>query len=65
MVVVIYTTAGTHPDTERLFSRQPLPMPKSLYTRLPCIKFKIVIYTAAVSHTKKFIHVYTAAVHKI
>ena len=50
-------------DTKRLFSRQPFPMPKGLYTRLPCIKYKSVIYTAAVSHTKKFI--YTAAVHKV
>ena len=50
-------------DTKRLFSRQPFPMPKLLYTRLPCIKYKSVIYTAAVSHTKNFI--YTAAVHKV
>ena len=48
-------------DTKRLFSRQPFPMPKSLYTRLPCIKYKNVIYTAAVFHSKRFI--YTAAVH--
>ena len=38
-------------------------MPKSLYTRLPCIKYKSIIYTAAVSHSKRFI--YTAAVHKV
>ena len=39
-------------DTKRLFSWQPFPMSKRLYTRLPCIKYKSVIYTAAVSHTK-------------
>ena len=50
-------------DTKRLFSRQPFPMSKSLYTRVPCIKYKSVINTAAVYHTKRFI--YTAAVHKI
>ena len=50
-------------DSKQLFSRQPFPMPKSLYTRLPCIKYKSVIYTAAISHTKRFI--YTAAVHKV
>ena len=50
-------------DTKRLFSRQPFPMSKNLYTRLSLIKYKSVIYTAAVSHTKKFI--YTAAVHKV
>ena len=50
-------------DTKRLFSRQPFPIPKSLYTRLPCIQYKIVIYTAAVSHIKLFI--YTAAGHPV
>ena len=50
-------------DTKRLFSRQPFPMSKNLYTRLSLIKYKSVICTAAVSHTKKFI--YTAAVHKV
>ena len=50
-------------DTKPLFSRQQFPMPKRLYTRLPCIKYKSVIYTAAVFHTKGFI--YTAAVHKV
>ena len=50
-------------DTKQLFSRQPFPMPKSLYTRLPCIKYKSAIYTAAVSHDKRFS--YTAAVHQV
>ena len=50
-------------DTKRLLSRQQFLMPKSLYTRLQCIKYKSVIYTTAVSHTKKFI--YTAAVHQV
>ena len=31
-------------------------MPKLLYTRLPCIQYKIVIYTAAVYHAKTFIY---------
>ena len=65
---ITYTTVYIHDsrnssDTKRLFSRQPFSMPKSLYTRLPCIKYKGVIYTAAVSHTKIFI--YTAAVHRV
>ena len=38
-------------------------MPQGLYSRLPCIQYKIVIYTAAVFHDKKFI--YTAAVHPV
>ena len=50
-------------ETKRLFSRQPFPMPKGLYTRLLCIHYKSVIYTAAVSHAKRFI--YTAAVHSL
>ena len=47
----------------RLFTRQPFPIPKRVYTRLPCIKYKSVIYTASISHAKKFI--YTAAVHQV
>ena len=38
-------------------------MPKELYTRLPGIQYKIVIYTAAVYHAKRVI--YTAAVHPV
>ena len=77
-VVVIYTTAGTHPiqndyshgsrflcqkvyihgcrasSIKVLFARQPFLIPKSLYTRLPCIKYKSAIDTAAVSHAKLF-----------
>ena len=86
-VVVIYTTAGTHPiqndyshgsrfpcqkiyihgcrasNIKVLFTRQPFLIPKGLYTRLPCIKYKNAIYTAAVSHAKWFLH--TAAVHPV
>ena len=62
-VVVIYTTAGVHSDINRLFTRQPFPIPNALYTRLPCIQYKIVIYTAAVSHIKLFI--YTTAGHPV
>ena len=95
-VVVIYTTAGTHPiqndyshgsrfpcqkvyihgcrasSINVLFTRQPFLIPKSLYTRLPCIKYKTAIYTAAVSQAKCFytrlpfiqykIVIYTAAI---
>ena len=61
--MVIYTTAGAHSDINRLFTRQPFPIPKALYTRLPCIQYKIVIYTAAVSHIKLFI--YTTAGHPV
>ena len=50
-------------DTKRLFSRQPFPVPKSLYTRLSCIKYKSAIYTAAVSYIKRAI--YTAAVNQV
>ena len=46
-----------------LFTRQPFLIPKKLYTRLPCIKYKNAIYTAAVSHAKWFLH--TAAVHPV
>ena len=77
-VVVIYTTAGTHPiqndyshgsrfpcqnvyihgcrasSIKVLFTRQPFLIPKSLYTWLPCIKYKSAIYTAAVSHANMF-----------
>ena len=38
-------------------------MPKGLYTRLPCIQYKIATYTAAVFHDKKFM--YTTAVHSV
>ena len=61
--MVIYTTAGAPSDINRLFTRQPFPIPKALYTRLPCIQYRIVIYTAAVSHIKLFI--YTAAGHPV
>ena len=37
-----------------LFTRQPFFIPKGLYTRLPCIKYKSAIYTAAVSHAKRY-----------
>ena len=37
-----------------LFTRQPFLIPKSLYTRLPCIKYKSAIHTAAVSRAKCF-----------
>ena len=37
--------------------------PKGFYTRLPCIKYKSPIYTAAVSHAKRFL--YTAAVYPV
>ena len=62
-VVVIYTAAGTHPILKCLFTRQPFTMPKALYKRLPCIQYKIVIYTSAVYHVKRVI--YTAAVHPV
>ena len=50
-------------NTKRLFSQQLFPMPETLYTWLPCIKYKSVIDTAAVSHTKRFIN--TTAVNKV
>ena len=46
-----------------LFTGQPFVMPKGLYMRLMCIQYKIVIYTAAVNHTKRFL--YTAAEHSV
>ena len=42
--MVIYTAAGTLPILKCLFTRQPFTMPKALYTRLPCIQYKIVIF---------------------
>ena len=60
--VVIYTTAGTHP-IQNNYSHGSRFHAKSLYTRLPCIKFKNDIYTAAGSHAKRFL--YTAADHPV
>ena len=38
-----------------LFTRQSFLIPKCLLTRLPCIKYKSAIYTAAVSHVRRFL----------
>ena len=55
---------GCHASSIKvLFTRQPILIPKSLYIRLPCMKYKIAIYLAAVSHAKRFL--YTAAVHPV
>ena len=39
-----------------LFTRQTFLIPNGLYTRLPCIKYKSAIFTAAVSHAKMYIY---------
>ena len=55
---------GCHASSIKvLFTRQPILIQKSLYIRLPCMKYKIAIYLAAVSHAKRFL--YTAAVHPV
>ena len=52
MVVVIYSTAGTQPKQNDYSHGSHFPCHKKLYTRLPCIKYKSVNYTTAVSHPK-------------
>ena len=40
------------PSIKALFTRHPFLMPKDLYTRLPFIPYKSVIYMTAVFHAK-------------